>query len=99
MSFKEYERMSNTLGIANNNKKNPNKTKKLLHGRDIACKGIERQEGKILVIGAAYAIPVQEISIRLFGLEMTHTVYRIIFVLLHLQTVSPRLKFAETSCV
>lgn len=34
---------------------------------------IERQEGKILVIGAAYAIPIQEIIIRLFGLKMTHT--------------------------
>lgn len=28
MSFKEYERMSNTLGIANNNKQKNNKTKK-----------------------------------------------------------------------
>lgn len=28
MSFKEYERMSNTLGIANNNKKKPQQNKK-----------------------------------------------------------------------
>lgn len=59
---------------------------------------IERQEGKILVIGAAYAIPVQEISIRLFGLKMTHTVYRIIFVLLHLQ-FRPVLNSPRQSCV
>lgn len=32
--------------------------------RNIACKGIERQENKILIIGAAYTLPVQEISIR-----------------------------------
>lgn len=32
--------------------------------RNIACKGIERQEKKILIIGAAYTLPVQEISIR-----------------------------------
>lgn len=32
--------------------------------RNIACKGIEKQEKKILIIGASYTLPVQEISIR-----------------------------------
>lgn len=57
MSFKEYERMSN---------KNTTTKQKLLYMelRNIACKGIERHEKKILIIGAAYTLPVQEISIR-----------------------------------
>lgn len=51
MSFKEYEPISNTWGIAN---------KKTLTGKGYRIERSWKTRGKYLVIGAAYARPVQE---------------------------------------